>query len=143
MTPVERFLAQDHDRLDRWLTHALRNPDEVDEQAYEEFRRGLLQHIAMEEKVLFPAIADLQGEPHPDYDRLHKDHGWIAHMLTIRPTPYIISELKPVLERHNEMEEKPEGIYAACWELSESQAEQLVQRMRDWPAVKVAPYRRG
>lgn len=143
MSAVHDYLGSDHERLDALLAQALRDPERIDEAAYEAFRRGLLQHIAMEEKVLFPAVRAADGQASADVQRLHKDHGYIAHQLAIRPDRALAIDLQSVLERHNALEEGPAGVYARADALGEDEARTLVERMRAWPPVKVARYRRG
>ena len=53
--PIRRFLADDHDRLDVLLRSAVTPSGEIDLVSYQEFRAGLLRHIGIEEKILFPA----------------------------------------------------------------------------------------
>jgi hypothetical protein len=141
--PVTVFLGQDHDRLEHLLAQAMRGDGSVDEGAYEAFRRGLLQHIAMEEKVLFRVLREREGEAVPDIGRLRRDHGWIAHQLAIRPDAALVADLRAVLDRHNALEEGPAGVYARVDALGTERALAIVDRMRAWPPVKVAPYRQG
>lgn len=142
--PIRDHLGRDHDRLEALLEQACRDPGRIDEEPYEAFRRGLLQHIAMEEKVLFPAVRPPGGEPlPPDLQRLRTDHGYIAHQLAIRPDPDLVGDLRQVLERHNALEEGPGGVYERADALGVDEANALVERMKAWPTVKVAPYRRG
>ena len=49
MGPIAGYLADDHARLDALLTRGTTDPA-----AYADFRRGLLRHIGMEEKILLP-----------------------------------------------------------------------------------------
>ncbi|MFW6052067.1 MAG: hemerythrin domain-containing protein [Myxococcota bacterium] len=138
---MQDFLGCDRDRLEALLDRATRDSGTVDEEAYEAFRRGLLQHIAMEEKVLFPALRPDDGPLPDDLARLRKDHGYIAHQLVIRPTPDLVADLRAVLDRHNALEEGDRGVYARADALPN--APDLVAQMKAWPTVKVAPYRRG
>ncbi len=83
------MLAGDHARLDRLLDEAAaRDPAKVEPAPYDAFRRGLLKHIGMEEKILLPAAQQLNGgEPMPLAARLRLDHGAIAALLVPSPTP--------------------------------------------------------
>ncbi|MHB0968404.1 MAG: hemerythrin domain-containing protein [Thermoanaerobaculia bacterium] len=54
--PVHEYLARDHDRLDVFLAATLREDGTIDAEASDGFRRGLLRHIGIEEKILFPLI---------------------------------------------------------------------------------------
>ena len=56
-----RYLSSDHDRLDALLERAVAKAGVIDMEPYSEFRKGLLRHISMEEKVVLPAIAKWQG----------------------------------------------------------------------------------
>ncbi len=52
-----RYLSDDHDRLDALLERAVAKPGVIDMEPYSEFRKGLLRHISIEEKIVLPAIA--------------------------------------------------------------------------------------
>ena len=56
-----RFMADDHARLDGLLREAVARPDVIDRAAYAQFRAGLLKHIGMEEKILFPEAQQRRG----------------------------------------------------------------------------------
>ena len=56
-----QYLVGDHERLGDLLGQAISNADAIDLGSYAQFRTGLLRHIAMEERVILPAIAKLQG----------------------------------------------------------------------------------
>ena len=53
--PLHNFFTTDHQRLDILLNKAMENPQAIDMDYYHQFRTGLLRHIKMEEKTLFPA----------------------------------------------------------------------------------------
>jgi hypothetical protein len=66
MGPIARYLADDHARLDALLMRSASDPA-----AYEDFRKGLLRHIGMGEKLLLPAAQRARGgEPLPAAARL-------------------------------------------------------------------------
>jgi hypothetical protein len=141
---VTAFLMDDHARLDRLLARAVALPGAVDLEAFGEFRAGLLRHIAIEEKILFPAIRDARrGEPHPDWRRLRVDHGAITSLLVPPPTHQLVAEIRSILEPHNVIEEGPGAVYESADALLAPNAPALVERMRAYPPVKVAPYRDG
>jgi hypothetical protein len=83
------------------------------------------------------------GERHPDWRRLRIDHGAITSLLVGTPTPELVGELRSILVPHNAIEEGPAALYAACDALAGEGAGALVERMRAYPRVKVAPYRDG
>jgi len=81
---IRSSLEHDHQRLDRLLARASGDLDNIDMEAFGEFRRGLLKHVGMEEKILLPAIQQLRGgEPLPIASRLRLDHGAIAALLLL------------------------------------------------------------
>ena len=141
---IATFLADDHAALDALLARAVRAVGAVDLEAYGEFRARLLRHIAIEEKILFPAIKEARsGEPHPDWKRLRIDHGAITSLLVPPPTPALVRELRSILEPHNAVEEGPGALYDSADALLARDAAMLVERMRAYPPVKVAPHRDG
>ncbi len=142
--PITRFLAFDHERLDALLARAVRDRGAFDRAAFDAFRAGLLRHIAIEEKVLFPAVrAARGGEPHPDWRRLRIDHGALTSLLVPPPTEELVGEIRAILGPHNLVEEAPGALYETCDALLRDGAAALLERMRSYPAVKVAPYRDG
>jgi hypothetical protein len=136
-TGVHRFLADDHDRLEALLERATAVPGMIDSGSYDAFRRGLLRHIAMEEKVLFPAIAGRSVEGAETVKRLRLDHGAIAALLVPPPNEAIIATLRSSLEVHNAREEEEGGVYGMP-EAGEERA--LVERINATPEVPAAPY---
>lgn len=142
--PLTAYLGEDHARLDALLARAVRDPGRVDLEPYGEFRAGLLRHIAIEEKVIFPALrAARGGEHHPDWRRLRIDHGAITSLLVPPPTPALVRELRSILGPHNAIEEAPGALYACADGLPGEQAAAVERAMRAYPPVKVAPYRDG
>jgi hypothetical protein len=120
------------------------DPDAFDRKAFEAFRGGLLRHIALEEKFLLPAARRARGgEPLPVARRLRVDRGAIASLLVPTPDAGIVGELRSILEPHNEVEEGPEGLYAICDDLLAPEAGSLLERIRSYPAVKMAPHADG
>jgi hypothetical protein len=141
--PLHRFFAADHRRLDALLKRALAVPGQVDLVPFGEFRAGILKHIGMEEKVLFPAARFARHAPLDLAARLRVDHGAIAALLVPTPTPSLVAEIVSVLGPHNRREEEPGGAYEACDEMSLAEAERLVQQLRAFPEVPLKPYNDG
>lgn len=142
---IEAFLTEDHARLDRLLARTLRADGTIDGAAYADLRRGLLRHIAMEEKVLLPFARSARGgEPLPLAAALRADHGAIAKLLVPTPTPQLLHELCVLLGRHNALEEGSEGLYATCDQLAgAAEGERVVGRLRAQPEVPVAKHYDG
>ncbi len=138
---IRSFLERDHKRLDQLLARAGCDPENIDMAAFGEFRRGLLKHIGMEEKILLPAIQRLRcGEPLPIATRLRLDHGAIAALLVPTPRGAVLRALKTVLAIHNRVEEGPDGVYAECDRIADTDSEPLVGRLRAAPEVPAAAH---
>ncbi|HUO04961.1 MAG TPA: hemerythrin domain-containing protein [Candidatus Binataceae bacterium] len=137
---VWRFLADDHARLDR-LLEAVGSCQSAEELfAYDRFRRGLLRHIAMEEKVLLPAAERVRGAPIPEAARLRLDHGALASLMMPSPGPQIVSAIRFILERHNPIEESDGGVYDSCERLAGADATELLASLKAVPPVPVKPH---
>lgn len=142
--PIERFMSEDHVRIDGVLKAALLDDGSIEPSSYASFRRDLLRHIAMEEKVLLPdARRRRAGEPLPIAAQMRADHGQIAKLLVPSPSLDVIDQLCQVLARHNALEEGPGALYATCDALAGLQAESVVEKLRAQPAVPVAPHYDG
>ncbi len=142
--PLHRFFSADHRRLDALLRRSVSRPGEVDLEPFGQFRAGILKHIGMEERVLFPAARQARGEPLALAARLRVDHGAIAALLVPTPTPALVAEILSVLGPHNRREEEPGGVYDACDEaVGPAEAERLVQELRGFPEVPLKAYNDG
>lgn len=142
--PISAFLGEDHARLDALLARAVARPDALDREPFDAFRAGLLRHIALEEKILFRALREARGgEPLPIQRRLRVDHGALASLLVPTPTPDLVGEIRSILVPHNAFEESPGGLYDVSDDLLAASAAALIERMRAYPAVKVAAYNDG
>lgn len=133
------FLTADHAYMDSLLERASSSAAEVAAAAYEEFRRRLLKHIGMEEKILWPAAQRRSGgEPLAGTARLRLDHGALAALLMLTPKPATLRALHAVLSPHNALEEASDGVYATCERLTAAEADELLTRLRAAPEVPVA-----
>ena len=141
MHPIVAYLEADHDRLDRLLGEATRTPGQIDLEPFGTFRRGLLRHIGIEEKILFAAAKVARGgEPVPEFARLRADHARLTALLVPTPTPRIVEQISEVLAPHNEIEERDGGTYAACLDAIGAEADELLARIREVPEPPVRPY---
>jgi hemerythrin HHE cation binding domain-containing protein len=142
--PLFQFFAGDHRRLDGILRRAVANGETVDLALFEEFRGGLLRHIGMEEKVLIPAARRARGgEPLPVARLLRLDHGAIAALLVPTPTVALSERIRSVLGPHNALEEEPDGLYETCDRLLSAEAPALLETLRSFPPVPLAPHQDG
>lgn len=138
--PLHHFFTEDHQRLDGLLNKAMENPGEIDMDYYHQFRTGLLRHIKMEEKTMFPAAkkADpaLMEKLIPRY-RL--DHGALTALMVPPPTPSLIKVIRHLLEIHDLAEEEPGGLYDVCESLTQGQTQELLDQLATIEEVPVHP----
>ena len=132
---LHAFLSADHERLDALLATCLRTGDH---EAYDAFRCGLLRHIAIEERVLFP-ILRTQRERTPLEEQLHRDHAALAALLVPPPTGVELRQIASILHAHNPLEEDAGGLYEIIETLAGDQLEVLMRRVDAIPAVRVVP----
>jgi hypothetical protein len=136
-----KYLSDDHDRLDALLNRAVAKPGVIDMEPYAEFRKGILRHISMEEKIVLPAIAKWQGGKKAAIaERLRLDHGAIVSLLVPPPTPSIVLTLKHIFEVHNPLEEQEGGLYELFETLARPDTERILCELKAAPAVPVLPH---
>jgi hypothetical protein len=141
MGPIERYMADDHRRLEALLEHSVSAPEGFDAEAFEQFRAGLLRHIGIEEKVLLPDAKRRRGGVALQVaERLRVEHSAIASLLVPTPDAALAGEIRLLLERHNPLEEGPRGAYAACDALAAAEVEALLERARAAPPVPMAKH---
>ena len=141
---IGAFMSADHERLGALLARADGVPVVIDREAFEDFRAGLLRHIAMEEKVLLPFARECRGgEPLGIAKRLRDDHGRIAKLLVPTPTHDTCAALRDLLRVHDALEEGPGALYAEIDALAGPQRGALLERLRARPAVPLAPHYDG
>jgi hypothetical protein len=140
---IESFMTADHARLDALLARASQDDGTIDADAYQDFREGLLRHIAMEEKVLLPFARAKRGEPLAMAKKLRADHGELASLLVPSPTHALCESLRAKLVEHNALEEGEAGLYVQCDSLAGAEASSVVARLRAQPRVPVAPHYDG
>ena len=138
---IYHYLVGDHRRLDGLLERAMSDAKIVDVNAYAQFRSGLLKHIGMEEKILFPAARKQRGgEPLAIAARLRLDHGALTALLVPTPTASIVAAIREILKAHNASEEDPGGMYDQCEELIGSEIDRILAKLGSYPEVKVLPH---
>ncbi|MEO9142302.1 MAG: hemerythrin domain-containing protein [Polyangiaceae bacterium] len=143
MGPIETWLSADHSRMDRLLAAACAN-DTIDHASFEEFRRGLLRHIGMEEKILLPFARERRdGVALEGARALRMDHGLLAKLLVPTPTVALCHRLRQELDRHNRIEEGDDGLYAMCDALAGDDAEAVVAMLQKAPEVPPAKHYDG
>ena len=134
---LHEFLANDHARLDALLEECLR-AEELPYASYEEFRRGLLRHIGIEERVLFPELRKHRGTTELER-QLHRDHAALAALLVPPPTRRELEQIAAILETHNVLEESEPGLYEIIEQVTED-LPSLMERVHAIPETRLAPH---
>ena len=136
---IVSYLVADHARLHTLLDRAMETP-EFDPEAFADFRRGLLRHIAIEEKVLLPAVREVRGGTR--LDRAHElriDHAALTSLLVPTPDLALCREIWALLTEHDGKEEDAGGIYEECEHcLSDDDLVDLAEQAAAFPEVRVA-----
>jgi hypothetical protein len=92
--PLSEYLSGDHERLGQLLERCRDHPATDEREAYDAFRAGLLRHIGIEEKLLFPVARRLGNAVlSARVDRLHRDHAALAALLVPTPTAEIVQTI--------------------------------------------------
>ena len=139
MNVLHAFLAHDHERLDGLLAACVRRDGSVDLQTYTEFRGGLLRHIAIEERILFPTIRSAQRDV-ALIDQLHRDHAALAALLVPPPRSAEIDQIRRILAEHNPLEERTNGLYEIAESVAGGDLDTMMTKIHAYPAVTLAPH---
>lgn len=139
---ITEYLEQDHERLRALLSQACEGGAALDLAAFARFRTGLLRHIGIEEKVLFPAARRANGGTAvAGAAELRVEHAALSSMLVPTPDLALAREIAALAAQHDETEERPGGVYSVCealFTVAESAA--LLATARAFPSVRVAPH---
>lgn len=136
------YFEQDHKRIEALLNRSTEKPDTFDMRAYGEFRAGLLRHIGLEEKILFPAAQKVRGAvPFPTLPKLRLDHGALTALMVPPPSRAIVAAIRAILSAHDALEESSGGPYDVCEQLAGKDVDGLLARVQNAPAVPVLPHR--
>ena len=109
------------------------------QESYAAFRHGLLRHISIEERVLFPELRKRRGTT-PLEQKLHRDHAALAALLVPPPSSAEIYQIAAILTVHNDLEEQSGGLYELIESLAGDELSSLMERVHAIPDVPVAPH---
>ena len=138
---ISKYLEDDHARIDDAFRRATNSEAGIATTAYAEFRGALLRHIGMEEKILLPAARSARGgQPLPQAEQLHLDHGALAALLVPTPTTAIVEAIRAILGAHNRIEEGPGGVYDQCEQLPGIDVDAILARLKAAPPVAMNPH---
>ena len=139
--PLYQFFTNDHRRIDELLDKATEDLENVQLDYYHHFRTGLLKHIKMEEKILFPSAQKANANiPLQLAGKLRLDHEALTSLMVVPPSPGVIKVLRYVLDQHDLLEEEPGGMYEICEKLTEDETNELLQQLESVAEVPVHPY---
>ena len=136
---LHHFLSRDHARLDALLSACLAPGDAIPSEDYDAFRRGLLRHIGIEERLLFPELRKKHGLTELER-QLHRDHAALAALLVPPPTRRELEQIAAILRSHNVLEETSEGLYEIIESLSGDELPALLAAIDALPEVRLAPH---
>lgn len=138
--PLYHFFADDHHRIEELLNKAILPDGGIDMMYYNRFRTGLLRHIKMEEKILFPAAMGVDKEVMTKIlPRFRLEHGALTALMVPPPTAVLIKVIKHVIDKHDFAEEEPGGLYDICEQLTEGQTDRLLEQLSNTTEVPVHP----
>lgn len=139
--PLYHFFTNDHRRIEDILDKATEDINNIQIEEYHRFRTGLLKHIKMEEKILFPAAQKANGGiPLPLAAKLRLDHGALTALMVVPPGPEVIKVLRHVLDKHDLLEEEPGGMYDVCEKLTEGETQELLAQLESVTEVPVQKF---
>ena len=135
------FFTNDHRRIEDILDKATEDINAIGLEDYHRFRTGLLKHIKMEEKILFPAAQKANGgQALPLAAKLRLDHGAITALMVVPPTPEVIRVLRHVLDKHDVLEEEPGGMYDVCATLTAGETQLILEQLEKATEVPVQKF---
>ncbi|SHG00766.1 hemerythrin domain-containing protein [Flavisolibacter ginsengisoli] len=141
---IYQFFTNDHRRIELLLEKATEDVNNIDMDYYYSFRTGLLKHIKMEEKILFPAAQKANGgTPLSLASKLRLDHGAITSLMVVPPDPRVIKVLRHVLEKHDILEEQPGGMYDMCENLTAGDTQNILDQLSKVTEVPVQQYNKA
>jgi len=137
---LHQFFTNDHRRIDTLLDKATQQPGVINSEYYDLFRRGLLRHIKMEEKILFPAAKKVNKAVMENLiPRYRLEHGALTALMVPPPDLPLIKVIRYVLEKHDTAEEEPGGLYDVCESLTSGETQELLNQLSHTEEVPVHP----
>ncbi len=111
MARLTNVLQHEHAELIALLDRCVEPSGGVNLRAFDEFRRRQLRHLAIEEKVVMPALARRKKLVPAFQNALRKDHESIVVLCVTSPNPDFVRDLKELIAWHQRVEEQPGGLY--------------------------------
>ena len=137
---ISQYLTNNHTWLHALLS-AAGHGGRFDAAAFAEFRTSVLRHIAIEEKLLLPAVRRVRGAPIAQARALRVEHAALTSLLVPTPDLALCAEIGALLSAHDAQEEGDDGVYAQCeWLLGAERSRVLAEQAGNFPAVPVAAH---
>ncbi len=111
MARLTDVLLREHRELLAMITACTRREGEVDLHAFDQYRLRQLRHVAIEEKVLLPALAERTPLGPAFQNGLRKDHETIVVLCVTAPDPDFVHDLQEFIAWHQRVEEQPGGLF--------------------------------
>lgn len=138
MERITDYLLEDHRAIEALLARATGTAFDLD--AFTEMRKRLLRHIAVEEKVLFPAVLARAPDALPDAKQLKIEHAAIGSLLVPTPDLALATEIATILAVHDDREESAGGVYERCERALGDTSSEVLARARAVPPVRASAY---
>jgi len=138
MERITEYLRADHHVIEDWLAQSRAHGFALD--AFTQMRRVLLRHIAVEEKVLFPAVRARDPGALIDARQIKIEHAALSSLLVPIPDLALAAEVATLLAEHDAREECAGGIYERCELVLGDASFDLASRARGVPAVRASAY---
>ncbi len=140
--PIAASFTAEHRALTRLLEACL-TPGGVDAARFDTFRQRVLHHIAVEEKVLLPALERKLGRRALLHNALRRDHAGIAALCVPAPNRDWVESLMALLEQHHRVEEDRGGFFAECDAQLRDELPALFAAVEALPPLQLAPFTQG
>jgi hypothetical protein len=135
-------LAEEHGCLARQLEACLTRDGKVDLEQFDRFRHRLLRLVAIEERLLLPALEQALGSAPAFHKALRKDHTAMVQLCVPSPVAEWVANLRELLTWHFGVEEAPGGFYALV-ERHLGSDEALGRAALALPALELPPFAGG
>ena len=141
--PFSSWFDAEHRALGKLIRKSLPDEGGVDIEAFDAFRRKLVQHIAVQERVFFPALISRMGHEPLYRGALTKDHGGLVSACVPTPGREWVQELWNLLEVHHTVERADDGFARHCDHHLGHEAKELFEKADALPPIELPPFETG
>ncbi len=135
---------EEHLALAAQLRAATGAGGEVDLEAWTSFRKALVRHLAIEERIIVPMLeARRAPELLATRSELAHDHAALMTLLVPAPNPIWLTDLAERLAHHVAAEEGPGGLYELLDRHLASSARELLEAARSLRTIELGPPAEG